>query len=143
MVLLHGGGFQFGTGSLHDARYFMDEDVILVTIQYRLGALGESRHLGPNVILKNMKWSKSNSILDGHTYEVCNSHFPNRLPLGFLNLQDDIVSGNMGLKDQSFALKWVQENIHAFGGDKDHVSIFGFSAGGTSSQEKYYHAYIL
>lgn len=66
----------------------MDEDVVLITTQFRVGALG------------------------------------------FLNTFDDVVSGNMGLKDQSMALKWIQKNIHAFGGNPNLVTIFGFSAGG-------------
>lgn len=51
---------------------------------------------------------------------------------GFLSTQDSVVPGNNGLKDQVTALKWVQKNIHRFGGDPSKVSIFGISAGGAA-----------
>lgn len=53
--------------------------------------------------------------------------------LGFLCLDNEDVPGNAGLKDQVMALKWVKNNISAFGGDPGNVTIFGCSAGAAST----------
>ncbi|XP_049947775.1 venom carboxylesterase-6-like [Schistocerca serialis cubense] len=90
MVWIHGGCFTEGSGESAKPNYFVDNDVIVVSINYRLGLLG------------------------------------------FLSTGDGVVPGNMGLKDQTEALRWVQRNIAAFGGDPDKVTIFGQSAGGAS-----------
>ncbi len=96
MVWIHGGGLTLGWGHQrgYDGTHLAEQGVVLVSINYRLGALGFLAH-----------------------------------PL--LN-EEAGVSGNYGLKDQIAALKWVQRNIVAFGGDPGNVTIFGESAGGTS-----------
>lgn len=95
MVWIHGGAFITGSGAgTYDPSRLVAEGVVVVTINYRLGALGFLAH--PD--------------------------------LG----TEETGSGNYGLMDQQFALKWVQENIGSFGGDADNVTIFGESAGGHS-----------
>jgi len=117
MVFIHGGGFTLGSSrpGIYGPEFLLLKDIVLVTINYRLGALG-------NLALISVSLS----------YMV--------MYLGFLSLSDPSlkVYGNMGLKDQNLALKWVQKNIKSFNGDPDNVTIFGNSAGGGSV-----HAHIL
>ncbi|KAL7642476.1 UNVERIFIED_CONTAM: hypothetical protein RMT77_007037 [Armadillidium vulgare] len=87
MVFIHGGGFMSWGAELFGPKALVNEEIILVVIQYRLGIFG------------------------------------------FFSTEDSILPGNMGLKDQQLALKWVKQNIKAFGGNPESITIFGESAG--------------
>lgn len=59
-------------------------------------------------------------------------------PLGFYSTGDSILPGNYGLKDQAFALQWVQKNIDKFGGNPKSVTLTGSSAGAASVHLHYF-----
>jgi para-nitrobenzyl esterase len=91
LVWFPGGAFTIGATSqpVYDgARFCAEQDVVLVTCNYRLGALG------------------------------------------FLDTRDAGGVANCGLRDAVAALEWVRDNIEAFGGDPERVTVFGESAGG-------------
>lgn len=89
MFWVHGGGFAAGSGDtwIYGPEHLIDDNVVVVTVNYRLG------------------------------------------PFGFLSTEDNNAPGNYALKDLALALRWVQDNIAAFGGDRNSVTIFGQSAG--------------
>ncbi|KAJ7637237.1 extracellular triacylglycerol lipase precursor [Mycena polygramma] len=63
-------------------------------------------------------------------------------PLGFPTGREALAKGalNLALKDQLLALRWVQDNIAAFRGDKSKVTLFGESAGAMSIGALYLHS---
>jgi para-nitrobenzyl esterase len=92
MVWVHGGAYILGSSAqplYHGAALARSGEAIIVTINYRMGALG------------------------------------------FLDLSSfgDGFAANLGIRDVLFALQWVRDNIGAFGGDPDRVTVFGESAG--------------
>ena len=95
---VHGGAFMTGYGhSAHfDGEHFARQDVILVTINYRLNVFGWMVH--PELSAESERG----------------------------------ISGNYGLLDQIYALKWVRRNITGFGGDPDNITVAGQSAGAMS-----------
>lgn len=54
--------------------------------------------------------------------------------VGFLSTEDDVLPGNLGLRDQQQAIKWIKQNIHYFGGNSSSITLQGLSAGGASVQ---------
>jgi para-nitrobenzyl esterase len=92
LVWIHGGAYSSGAGSLAwyaGDRFAANGDVVAVSINYRLGALG------------------------------------------FLCLPG-VSTGNLGLLDQIAALRFIRDNIAAFGGDPDNITVVGQSAGAAS-----------
>jgi para-nitrobenzyl esterase len=92
---IHGGGFVLGSAAseLYDGGPLAERgDAVVVTINYRLGALG---------------------------YLYLGAHGGDSIG----------ASSNLGQLDQIAALEWVRDNIEAFGGDPENVTIFGESAG--------------
>ncbi|XP_044728520.1 juvenile hormone esterase-like [Chrysoperla carnea] len=92
LVFLHPGAYYKYSGISYfvGPEYLLDKDIVLVTINYRLGALG------------------------------------------FISTGDEFAPGNNGLKDQVMALRWVKQNIKAFGGDPNKITLSGYSAGALS-----------
>ena len=98
MVWIHGGAFFTGSNDpfMYGPHYFYERnsenhEVIVVTVNYRLGVLG------------------------------------------FLSFENEMAPGNLGLRDQNLALRWINKYISKFGGDPDNVVLFGLSAGGQST----------
>jgi para-nitrobenzyl esterase len=98
LVWIHGGQFAWGSASraVYDGgRMATRADVVVVRLQYRLGALG-------------------------YMY------------LAELGGERCDAACNAGQLDQIAALRWIRENIAAFGGDPANVTLFGESAGASA-----------
>lgn len=96
LVWVHGGAYILGSASqplYHGRALATGGDAIVVTVNYRLGALGF-------------------------------------LELSTLGADPQRFATNLGLRDVLAALEWVRDNIAAFGGDPQRVTVFGESAGG-------------
>ncbi|XP_014218106.1 esterase E4-like [Copidosoma floridanum] len=92
IVFFHPGAFYIfsAQSKAFGPQYFLDQDIVLVTVGYRIATLG------------------------------------------MISTGDARAPGNLGLKDQVVALRWVRDNIAPFGGDPNSVTIAGHSAGSWS-----------
>jgi para-nitrobenzyl esterase len=105
MVWIHGGALVTGESDDYDPTVLVQDGVIVVTVNYRLGALG----------------------FLAHSAFAAEKTDPGRG--GDLGSN---MAGDYGLMDQQLALRWVRDNIVFFGGDPLNVTVFGESAGGLS-----------
>jgi para-nitrobenzyl esterase len=98
MIWIHGGSFVAGSAAdpLFDGSKLAQAGVVVITLNYRLGAFG---------------WLAHPALAEG----ASNSRI-----------------ANYGMMDQIAALRWVHENIRAFGGDPGNVTLFGSSSGAIS-----------
>jgi para-nitrobenzyl esterase len=133
---------KFGSGCVQDANAFgtgsTDEDCLFLNIYAPTGN-------GPFPV---MFWIHGGAFLNGES----NGYDASKLVaqgvvvvtinyrlgmLGFLahpaiDNGAGVAAANYGLLDQQFAMRWVQDNIASFNGDRTNVTIFGESAGGFS-----------
>ena len=104
MVWVHGGGFTSGSaGSVlyRGQRLAAEGDVVVVNVNYRLGALG---------FLAHRALASGGALAD-------------------TGAGSGGIAGNWALLDQIAALRWVRDHISSFGGDPSRVTVFGESAG--------------
>ncbi|EFX72170.1 hypothetical protein DAPPUDRAFT_308571 [Daphnia pulex] len=89
---IHGGDFERGASNTFPGHMLAAVgDVVVVTVNYRLGALG------------------------------------------FLSTANEYSPGNYGMLDLTMALQWVYDNIYAFNGNKDLITVYGPGAGAAAA----------
>ena len=107
MVWIHGGALVVGESDDYNPESLVEQGVVVLTINYRLGALGFLAH----------------PALSAEAAD----------PDGDADQDSAPASGNYGIMDQQLALKWVRHNIAGFGGNPGNITLFGESAGGLST----------
>ncbi|UYV78994.1 Gli [Cordylochernes scorpioides] len=120
VVYIHGGSWDHGSPRTFPGHMLAaSQDLVVVTVAYRLGPLGESLN--------------------------SSSRCPVLLPEGFDDLPINNwrcfpgflatpgAPGNYGLLDLTAALRWVQQNIGAFNGDPGRVTVMGSEAGAAAA----------
>lgn len=110
LVYLHGESFEWNSGNAYDGSVLASYgEVIVVTVNYRLGVLGKC-------------WVSG--VFN------CISLIATASPSGFMRPSIDAHNiANYALLDQIAALHWIKENIGSFGGDNKRVTLMGHSTG--------------
>ena len=130
---IFGGGFEIGWNSMYDGASWVTESVsegkpiIFVAVSQLQISDQQGNFLGTVLILPDpfRRYDTDFEILKVN-YRVAG--------FGFLPGAEILADGssNLGLLDQRLGLQWVADNIAAFGGDPDQVTIWGESAGAIS-----------
>ena len=116
MIWVHGGGFMVGSGSdfFYGPRRAMNQNIVLVTINYRLGPFGFAR----------------GADKEGKERMPHNLGF---LDQWFVKAKAKIRSTKSVVSLLSrLAVEWVKRNAAVFGGDPHNITAFGESAGAAS-----------
>lgn len=125
IVHLHGGHFMYGASQLYPSHALASTGVLVVTLNYRLGAFGFLTTQGfASLGFSSCSLVSFCRVLRSHATRpvrlldrvfVCSIHW---LVLACCAH----AAGNWGLWDQVEALKWVRDNIEWFRGDKTSVT---------------------
>ena len=114
MAWIHPGDNMVNDGSPYKfgPQMFMNHDVVLVSIQYRLGPFGFLRYL-------YISFYKLKKYINDHDEIV--------------SMENDDAPGNLGLRDQALALEWIKKEGKNFCGNSEKITVFGSGSGGSSA----------
>ncbi|CAO1630652.1 unnamed protein product [Parajaminaea phylloscopi] len=119
LLFIHGGGWQTGAGSDYDPTFIMKtaeangQPLVVATINYRLNIFG----FLASSDLANLAGLDPNGC--SGTTDRCTTQDVGSEPVGL----------NLGYQDMKMAINWTYNNIDAFGGDPNKITIWGQSAG--------------
>jgi para-nitrobenzyl esterase len=137
MVWIHGGSYTSGAGDMpimDPAALVAEQQVIVVTVTYRLGLFG---YLGGGGARLDASAAGDGEGADADAGAGAGAGAGSDASAagadtgaGGSGRAGDSWPANLGLLDQWRAFEWVQRNISAFGGNPSQVTAFGQSAGG-------------